>query len=100
MTRTKPCRSVSTTDKACRYRGIICDVAADVQSGSSGLTANGGWNVYGDHGVAFMNDSGSGAKITRHHLASGTAAGDTLLGTSVQLAGLLYMDSPNTPPRV
>jgi hypothetical protein len=59
---------------------------------------NGSWNVYGDHGVAFMNDKGNGATITQIAGAPSAASGDPLLGASVQISGLIYMDSKQPPP--
>jgi hypothetical protein len=67
-------------------------------SNPAALQPNGSWNVFGDHGVTFMNDSGAGATITGITLPSGPAASDPLLGTGVQLLGLLYMDSPRPAP--
>ena len=64
----------------------------------AGLQPNGSWNVFGDHGVAFMTDAGNGAKITGISLASGSAGTDPLIGSSVQISGLSYSDSATPPP--
>lgn len=62
------------------------------------LQPNGSWNVYGDHGVTFMNAAGEGAKITGITLPKGPVISDPLIGAGVQLLGLLYSDSRRPAP--
>jgi len=62
------------------------------------LQPNGSWNVFGDHGVTFMNDAGEGAKITGITLPGGPQTADPLIGAGVQLLGLLYSDSRRPAP--
>ncbi len=61
---------------------------------------NGSWNVFGDHGVTFIDPNGSdtGAKITTLVPASPSGVVDPLLGKPVWIEGLLYMDSPQPHP--
>jgi hypothetical protein len=68
------------------------------QTDPAKLQPNGSWNVFGDHGVTFMTDAGYGAKITNIVLPSGNAPSDPLMGSGVQILGLLYMDSPRPSP--
>ena len=64
------------------------------------LQPNGSWNVFGDHGVSFMNPDGTteGAKITGATLASGPVAADPLIGSAVRISGLVYSDSASAAP--
>jgi len=77
--------------------GIRWNKFVDWLMQSNGSTTNpqpnGSWNVFGDQGATFV-----GAKITSVTLPSGNVAADPLLGSAVQIAGLLYMDSPNPAP--
>jgi hypothetical protein len=61
---------------------------------------NGSWNVFGDHGVTFIDPNGSdtGAKITALLPASPSGVVDPLLGKPVWIEGLLYMDRPRPHP--
>ena len=64
------------------------------------LQPHGSWNVYGDHGVTFINPDGAtkGAKITGATLTSGPVASDPLIGSSVQIAGLSFSDTDGPAP--
>lgn len=64
------------------------------------LQPHGSWNVFGDHGVTFMNPNGNdtGAKIVTLVPASASGVVDPLLGQTVWIEGLLYRDSPQPHP--
>src|ERR1039457_3240503 len=64
------------------------------------LQPNGSWNVFGDHGVEFLDREGSdaGAKITSLVPGSPSGVVDPLLGKPVWIEGLLYMDRPQPHP--
>jgi hypothetical protein len=64
------------------------------------LQPNGSWNVFGDHGVTFMDPNGSSAnaKIVTLVPASPSAVVDPLLGKPVWIEGLLYFDRPQPHP--
>ncbi|MEO8126920.1 MAG: hypothetical protein ABJF23_04270 [Bryobacteraceae bacterium] len=51
------------------------------------LQPNGSWNVYGDHGTRFAE-----SKVFKAELGTGSAAGDPLIGSGVDLLGLNYSD--------
>ena len=64
------------------------------------LQPNGSWNVFGDHGVTFIDPNGTDANAKITSLAPESPAGvvDPLLGKPVWIEGLLYMDAPQPHP--
>src|SRR6266853_1336868 len=64
------------------------------------LQPHGSWNVFGDHGVTFMDPNGAApnAKIVTLMPAPSTTVVDPLLGKPVWIEGLLYFDRPQPHP--